>query len=562
MTTSWQTPQLVNSSRRRPGTGRATTVFFAGTLITLLSGCEAFLPRREQPDEGRLPETYSLSQTEVARTDRWWTEFGSADLDRLVNEALEENLGLRQFWARIAQADARATQSGSLLYPQFDLIGDAAYRRTSIEIESDQASFRARLRNALGSGLNRALTNTANRALGVTQNGNNGDAGNGGGGGTLGGLSAGSDAEEPPGRITQSTSQFGLSLSASYEVDLWGRIASGYRAARLDTEATRADLEATAITVVSEVVERWVRIQEQRELRAILQKQLETNETFLELVELRFRKALVSALDVFQQRQTVSEVERQIPVVESNEQVLRHELAVLLGKTPMAELELGSYDLAQVPPFPEVGVPADLLIYRPDVRAALADLNAADYRVAAARADRLPAIRLTGGIGYDSGEIRNLLDDWFLSVAASLSQPLFDGFRRQAEVERTLAVVEERLAAYRLTILTAIREVEDALVRERKQHEFVDALRRQIEDARNTLREASQRYQKGLNDYLPVLTALERTQLLTRTLVSAQRELLLFRIDLYRALGGMWPRELTAPAMLSDQSTSTKVNAS
>ncbi len=533
---------------------RRLILFCMVLLILPLAGCDAFLPKRDIADEGSLPATYSLKETEAATVERWWTEFESEELNSLVEESLSENLTLRQFWARVEQADARSTQAGALLYPQIDLLGDASYRRTGVTVETDEATFRTKLRDALAGGLEEALTNTANRALGQ-------NTGSTTGGGPIGNISSGSSSTKAPDRLTQTTTSFGLSLSASYEVDLWGRIASGYRAAQLDQDATRRDLEATAITVVAEVVERWLRIQEQQALSAILEEQLETNRTFLELVELRFRKSQVSALDVYQQRQAVSEIERQFPAVESAEQVLRHELAVLLGRPPMFDLNLGSYDLQRMPEFPAIGVPADLLVRRPDVMAALADLRAADYRVAEARADQLPAIRLTGGIGYSADDIANVLDDWFLNLAAGIAQPLFDGYRRQAEVERTLAVVEERLAAYRLTILTAIREVEDALIQERKQRELIAALERQIDDAENALNEATERYLKAANDYLPVLTELERTQALSRSLVTARRELVEFRLDLYRALGGTWPARLDPPEWLS-QDTKSEANES
>jgi NodT family efflux transporter outer membrane factor (OMF) lipoprotein len=316
------------------------------------------------------------------------------------------------------------------------------------------------------------------------------------------------------------------------------------------------------MTLAAEVANRWLAIIEQQALKALLSEQVETNKTYLELVELRFRKARVSALDVYQQRQTVAEVEKLIPLVEAEEQVLRNELAVLLGKPPGTLIGVGAYDLEEVPDFPEIGVPAELLINRPDVRSALARLTASDYRVAVARADRLPAIRLTGGIGYDADDISNLFDDWFLNLAAGITAPILDGRRREAEVERTLAVVEERLASYRLTVLTAMREVEDAVVRERKQREHVQALARQLEDAANALREAGERYKKALNDYLPVLTALERTQFLTRSLVVARRDLLTFRVNLYRALGGDWTGELERPARLSDEQEATEAEGS
>jgi NodT family efflux transporter outer membrane factor (OMF) lipoprotein len=337
-------------------------------------------------------------------------------------------------------------------------------------------------------------------------------------------------------------------------VDLWGRIWSQYQSAQFDVEASRDDLEAAAMTLTAQVTEIWLRILEQQELERLLAEQLETNRTYLELVELRFRKGQVSALDVFQQRQAVSDIKRLIPLAQAAEAVLRQELAVLLGKPPTEPMPVGDAPLPlDVPPLPPTGIPADLLVQRPDIRAAMARLQSADYGVAAARADLLPAIRLTGGIGYNTNDIRYLFDNWFLNVAAGLAQPLFDGFRRPAEVSRTLAVVEERLAAYRLTVLFAIQEVEEALVQETRQREYLAALAEGLEDARNALREASERYRKGLNDYLPVLAALERTQALARNVVIARRELLVFRVNLYRALGGTWMDELQPPVRLSEQ---------
>jgi NodT family efflux transporter outer membrane factor (OMF) lipoprotein len=406
------------------------------------------------------------------------------------------------------------------------------------------------MREAIASGVGRGVAQGLQNQLDPSS----GSGSTGGSSGISAGGSLNQERTEPY-RVTRETKQFGLSLAASYEVDLWGRIYTAYRAADYDYDATREDLESVAMTLAAEVADRWLRIIEQEELRRLLSEQLETNKTYLELVELRFRKGQegVSALDVYQQRQAVGEVAKQVPLVEAQEQLLRYDLAVLLGKPPASELATGEYELTTVPPLPSTGVPAELLARRPDIRAGLSRLNAADYRVASARADRLPAIRLTGGIGYSTDDIDHFFDDWFVNLASGLTMPLFDGFRREAEVERTLAVVEERLADYRLTVLTAIREVEDALIQERKQREYIEALTQQVDDASRALREATERYQKGLNDYLPVLTALERTQALTRNLISARRELLIYRVNLYRALGGSWTQELEAPVRLSDE---------
>jgi outer membrane protein TolC len=196
-------------------------------------------------------------------------------------------------------------------------------------------------------------------------------------------------------------------------------------------------------------------------------------------------------------------------------------------------------------------LPADLLKRRPDVRRAQLSLAAADYRVAAAVADRFPAVRIGGETGFQSssfGDVGNIFNNWIWSVMANLTWPVFDGGRRKAEVDRTKAVVRERIDAYGQVVLLAIQEVEDALVLERKQAEYLRELEGQVTLARATLREARMRYVNGLNDYLPVLAALQSLQELERSRLTARRNLLTFRVQLYRAMGGAWPEVLTDPA--------------
>ncbi|MBU0639648.1 MAG: efflux transporter outer membrane subunit [Planctomycetes bacterium] len=519
---------------------------FTAVVMVWLSGCSALLPRREIPDQGRLPQSYSSPAGVPDLPPRWWEEFGSCELNALVEQALAENLTLRQAWARLDQAGAAAVQVGSSLYPAVTLEGGASYEHRRNTQEATWPSRAAQLRDAATGAVTSAITETLRAQLGSSS------ASTGAPDSASTAQSSGSSAAGTGTmRIRTDSRQFSLGLAASYELDLWGRIWAQRRAAQLGVQASREDLQTAAMTLVAEIVSRWLDILEQQAQQELLRKQLETSRTYLELVELRFRKSLVSALDVYQQRQVVASVEKQLPLTKAREQVLRHELAVLVGQPPTTQCTLGEYNLSAIPPLPKTGIPADLLFSRADIRSAYARLQSADFDVAAARADRLPALRLTGRAAYSAGELELLFDDWFANLAANLTAPLFDGFRRQAEVDRTRAVVEERLAAYRLAVLTAIREVEDALVQEREQHAYLAALQTQLTIAEDTLQQAAQRYRRGLNDYLPVLNALETTQQLTRDVLAARRDLLVFRVNLYRALGGSWTTELEAPPRLS-----------
>ena len=298
------------------------------------------------------------------------------------------------------------------------------------------------------------------------------------------------------------------------------------------------------MTLSAQVTELWLGIMASRAGKTLLEAQLKNNKTYLELLEMRFRASLASALDLDEQQQIVAQVEAQIPLVEAEELALQQQLAVLLGKPPAASLEIHASALPEVPPLPETGLPADVLLKRPDVRAGLAQLQAADYHVAVARADRLPAISLSGGTGYQTGKHDDLFRDWYQTLAASLVLPIIDGGRRRAEVDRTRAVVEERLAQYRESVLEAMREVEEALVRGHKHREYIAGQEKELHYARQAVKEAQARYAKGQSDYLRVIASLTNQQRLERALILSRREMLGFRVDLYRALGGTWMSEL------------------
>lgn len=345
--------------------------------------------------------------------------------------------------------------------------------------------------------------------------------------------------------ITKTTEErVSLGLNAAYEVDLWGRIRSQTEAALLDRDASREQLQVAAITLAARTAQQWASIIAQRLQIELLNKQLEANRSSLELIELRYRKSGATVLDVYQQRRAVSSIEAALPQAELREALLRHEMTALLGRTNFQTLKVHDAVLPEIAEVPAIGIPVDVLANRPDVRLAGLNLAAADWRVSAARADRLPAIRLTASANVANSQIADLFSDWFANLAASVTGPIFEAGRRKAEVARTRAVVDERLAAYRETVINAIKEVEDALVSEQMQRATVVALERNIALRHDSYEEALNRYRNGLSEYLTVLVERVELQTLERDCVVAQYALLQYRIDLYRALGGAWPDAL------------------
>lgn len=457
-------------------------------LSTVPAGCGSLFSPDQTLPPADLPEQFTIQSATSADSHRWWEGFSDPELDSLVDKALSDNFSLKQAWARLRQAQAIAVQAGASLSPSLSAGADARVGRQRFES------------------------------------------------GTL---------------TTRGINDYGLGLLSNYEIDLWGRVRSDSEAARLTAIASREDLNTAAITLTAAVTEHWIEIISFRMQNSLLHKQLQNNQILLELVELRFQNALASALDVYQQRQVVARIESEIPVIEESERRLANELSILVGSSA-GLVKIARENLPEPAPLPSTGLPADLLMNRPDIKAAGLRLQSAKWQVASARADRLPALKITGRARLGDGEPDVLLETWLLDLAVNLTAPILDGGRRAAEVDRTRAVADENFAAYRDTVLTAVKEVENALIGEVKQREHLQGLEREIELSRLALEEASHRYRKGLNDYLPVLTQLLSVQGLERELVRSRADLLKTRIRLYRSLGGRWPETLSPPQTPAD----------
>ncbi|MHC4608411.1 MAG: efflux transporter outer membrane subunit [Planctomycetota bacterium] len=442
----------------------------------LCGGCLFGGPGLPEPPVG-LPDAFTKTgQGELP--DEWWTVLGDADLEALIGEALSGNMTLRGMWDRLEQARAVAAKEGAALLP--DLEGTAGASRTVSENET---------------------TGTGDR------------------------------------EYVSSTS---LGLAAGYELDLWGRVRSGRKAAVLDALASDQDLRAAAMSLSAAVAGSWYRLVELRGQLELLDKQIKTNSDYLETVTLRFRRGQVPAVDVLQQRQILESVRGDRAVVQSFLQVEMNRLAVLLGRAPGAYTAPEGGGLPALPPLPATGTPAEWVQKRPDIQAAFLRVQAADHRVAAAIADRFPRVMLFASADTTAEEVRDIFDNWLATIAASLVAPLFDGWRREAEVERAQAAASERLHDFGEVLLDSLEEVENALVQEERQQEYVGSLEKQLELSRQSVEQTISGYKKGTTDFTRLLTTLLTHQRLERTVLLAKRELVLFRIALYRALAGGW----------------------
>ena len=453
-------------------------------LLLTNSGCMNLRPQVDAPLPSDFPKQFSLYSPLPPSPAPWWQDFNSPELNRLQAAGLQENPDLQIAWARMRQSRAAADKAGAALVPD------------------------------LSAG-----------ATGATLRSKNGDGGE------------------------KAFDDFFLGLNSTWEVDLWGRVRAGSESAATSARAVEEDAHAAALSLSGQIAEAWINLLNNRQKATQLEEQLAIHNKLLELIEMRFMMAnKASAVDVYQQGQTVKAIEGGLITVRAQAQLALHQLALLTGRATSDQLDLDELNsFPEITPTPATGLPADLLAGRPDIRAAGLRLQSSTWSVAAARADRLPRLQLDASMQYSAGILDALLDTWILRLAAGLSGPIFDGGRRSAEVARTMAVVDERLANYKKVVLTAIREVEDALTREQQFRRTIANIDQQIELTENAYREATWRYLNGISDFLAVLR--EQVNLITLQLdrIQAGSDLLKARISLHKALGGSWPGTLTPP---------------
>ena len=356
------------------------------------------------------------------------------------------------------------------------------------------------------------------------------------------------------------SSAYTASVAASYEIDLWKRVRSVTEAAALDARAAQEDVAAAAITLSAAIAKVWYQLIESGLQEQLIAGQVETNERVLTIITLQFRQGQVGASNVFRQRQFVEATRGQLIAAQERTILLQHQLAILLGMVPGSWKPEVSPVLVALPELPATGVPSELLLRRPDLRSAGAEIAAADARVYAAVAEQYPRISLFADADTSSSRIGDLFDDWAVSLAANAIGPLFDGGFRRAEAELRRAVLSERIHTYAQQTLTAIGEVEDALQQEYYQRQTIANLKQQLELAGQAYDRTRESYLKGQFDYLRVLDALVSQQTLERNELTAQRVLIEHRIDLCRSIAGGWSMPPPEPATLEpDQHLSMRM---
>ncbi len=345
-------------------------------------------------------------------------------------------------------------------------------------------------------------------------------------------------------------------FDASWEPDVFGGTRASVQAATADVNATLDDLYATQVSLAAEVARNYAELRTSQSRLAIARRNEAAQAETLQLTDFRAQAGLVGSVDVEQARTNLEQTRAQLPTLESAIAQQMHRLAVLAGLTPEALTSTLSADapLPSVPASIAVGIPAETLRQRPDVRAAEQRILAENARLSSADAKRYPRFTLSGSLGADlvTGALTGGTS-LAASAAASVVQTLFDGGRIRQQIAIQSAVQEQRVATYESTVLTALEDVENALVAFEKSRLRLGSLRSAETAASNAALLAQTQYAAGVADFQRVLDTQRTVLAVQDSVASTEGDRLTALIQLFKALGGGWSTAADAGAVSRSQ---------
>lgn len=471
---------------------------WAWTLLLAAGGC-AVGPDYRPPQPSAPSSWYGAADRASFASERrpelvhWWTLFDDPSLTSLVERAVENNLDLKQARARVRQARAARGAAAAGLWPTAD--GTAAYTRSRTQAQEASVA-------------------------------------RGGASGTL--------------------ELFQAGLDAAWELDLFGGSRRNVEAAEADLQASIEDERDTLVSLVAEVGLNYMDLRRFQQQAAIARKNLEIQRHSAELTRKRHWAGFVGALDVANAEAQVATTEAQIPILEASAEQAIYRLSVLTGKEPASLVE----ELSTPAPIPgdppeiPMLLPSELLLRRPDVRRAEAQIHAATARIGVAASDLFPKFNLAGSTGFRG----TALEEWLQgsrrvwSFGPAVDWQIFNAGRVLSAIELQEAVQEEALLAYQKTVLTAFQEVENALLAYSKERQRRQALLEAVAANRRSVDLATRLYVQGETDFLHVLEAERSLYASEDALAQSERNLAANLVALFKALGGGWEAEPSAPA--------------
>jgi len=482
----------------------------AGATLFWLSGCTLGPDPARPVTAADAADTYVYAKAQESidspSVTAWWRTFGDPTTVELVELALQNNTDLQAAAARVLEAEAALQRAHGARLPQVGVGASATDQRFSFVLPE-------------------------------------------------------------VGRRTIDSTTYSYNFNVSWQADLLGRLKRTQQANWASLMAQEEAQEALVHTVVSLVVRSRVLVATAERALEITRQITKSWESTTNTVERRYRAGLAGAVELHLARENLAAVRASEAVIAGQLDQARLALDVVVGRRPGSSDPLPDTlpELPSLEPVP-LGLPASLLDRRPDLRQAEMQLAAATYGVGAAIANLYPDLSLTGSIGASADKINDLtLDDGLVyNAVANLVGPIFSGGQRRADVDAAKARVEQATALYAGAVLTALREVEDALVLGESttlNWEFSDL---RVSEARAADRLAKQRYQRGVETLLTVLETERRLRLAEQAIITATADVWNARIDLFLALGGDWGTDLLvteAAAPESDEDPTQEISA-
>ena len=464
---------------------------------SILAGC-AVGPDYRAP-EVALPKQWrktTKGQATVSYQPHWWKFFNDSLLSQLIAEAAVSNLDVKQAAARLINARAQQTMAVAAGLPAISMNSNLSRRNNNL------GGFGGGANTGGGAGIGAGGFGIGNQIINILQ--------------------AGFDAQ--------------------WELDVFGGIRRSIEAAEANLEAAVEDRRAVLVSLQGELARLYIQLRANQQLLAITRENLASQKDTLELTKFRSRAGLVPELDVSRQEALVADTEARLPAYEITVKQSVHAISSLLGKPPDALAPRLEPEGA----IPESSVlmanlPSELLKRRPDIRRSERQVAAANAEIGVAVADLYPKFNLAAFLGLQNttiSDISPLAKSW--SAAASISFPLFNWGKLQANIKGRKAQKEEYLLSYESTVLTALKEVEDALVAYSQENQRSKRLTGAVDANQLSLSLSEERYRRGLTAFLDVLDSQRNLLQAKSSLLESKAKAAQNLIALYKALGGGW----------------------
>ncbi len=457
---------------------------------------------------------------------RWWVAFGDPVLTELIETAIRQNLDVQQAVLRVVESRQGIVTAQAAGLPH--LSGSASYLY-------DQLGAKGILESQ---GTYKQLNEMANQGSGTSGGTGSGSSM------TSSGSSSSYNTTQILNGLTLPVNLFQYTLSASWELDLFGRVRRSVEQARALAQAQSEAANDALTSLESEVAQAYVQLRGAQALRISQEQNIRSAQGSLDLTQNRRATRLSTDLDVDRARTQLLNLQRQLPEYEKQKRQAIDRLNLLIGEPP-GKLDARLLQPAPLPNLPMavgVGVPSSLARRRPDIRQAEAQLHVATAGVGVAVANFYPDVSLTGNLGIRALDA-SYLTRWashYYSAGPSLSLPILQGGQLTANLRLNRAQTVEAALHYRAVVLNALREVEDNLVAFRTDRVERDRLAAVVRSGEDTLFLANSRYSHGLSDYLQVLDAQRTVESARQQLVQQDMTLANDVVGLYRALGGGW----------------------